>query len=142
MLVDLSKAKAGDTVKLRCGGSTPIVKITSNGGTYTVQYQGRWSNLHRQDGRRVATTSEAFNGKTPHETPFDITEVIPAPVQFDWSTVARGMCFKDGTGVRFWWVGKSYKEHDFYIEDADGGIWRQHGTQHLTRAPEHDVEGE
>lgn len=132
MNVDLSKARAGDTVKFRCGGQAVIGKVTNGARGSTVLFAGTdWSDFYNNDGCKFSQT-------LPHV--MDITEVIPAPVAFDWSTVARGMCFKDGTGVRFWWVGKSYKEHDFYIEDADGGIWRQHGTQHLTRAPEHDVE--
>lgn len=130
--VDLSKARAGDTVKFRCGGMAVIDELVWESSVRVTLYP---------DNNKVGL--EYFDhGRHAHNLQLlDITEVIPAPVAFDWSTARWGMGFINGIGSVYIYCGGRGMATDDPIFYAKGTCdLRPIPTASLTRAPEHDVE--
>lgn len=133
MKVDLSKAKAGDTVKFRCGGEAVI---------YGIQKQTK-------DFYRVKMDNEVYgykrNGQSyvGYAASLDITEVIPAPEVFDWSTVKWGYAYKSPTNNLWAYVGQNpyNKERSVFVAHINGRNVVEWGKDEirLTRSPEHDI---
>jgi len=135
-MVDLRKLKAGDKVKLRCGGEA-VVAFTEESGDYTtITLTGSQCELgwHNNGG------FDDDNGTDP----FDIIAIEPKP--FDWSEVKPGMCFEHNKD-RVYFVGwtnvfkNAFQERLAAVEHegSNGLIFTTHPSN-LTRAPEHDIE--
>src|SRR6185503_17786007 len=90
-MVDLSKAKAGDTVKFRCGGELIIQNIRYSNGEvpcWMLVFNVSDSAGYTEEG--ISLDSDLLT----------ITKVIPAPDVFDWATVRWGDGFlQDGSRV-------------------------------------------
>lgn len=86
MTIDLTKLKVGDTVKFRCGGQS-IANMVEKSTVSDSFFIGFYDNSS-------GVSYNKAGDYTVCESPFDIIEVIPLVVPFDWSTVKRGMAFK------------------------------------------------
>lgn len=110
MTVDLSKAKAGDTVHFRCGGSATIKQ--------PIDGDFLWFDGDCQ--RRAYKTNGQHSMMVAWESPFDIIRIEPAP--FDWKDVKPGMCFTVNKvahgcsdGVKVWYIGPDISFNGFVI---------------------------
>jgi hypothetical protein len=137
--VDLSKARKGDTVHFRCGGSAVLLSFRTGGGEYAcIEFQdyqdGAWS--YKINGLWGCSNSDY---------PFDIIAIEPAP--FDWSTVKPGMAFKHALTDKaiHHFIGKSlWRDTCVVTAKKSEGVacpeCSHQDTAFLTRAPEHDIE--
>jgi hypothetical protein len=134
MEVDLSKAKAGDTVKFRCGGQAVVyaVEKSAHKGYMRLYFDGEHT-------LRMYTVCGLM--KADNETLLDITEVIPAPEVFDWNCARWGQAFQYHEDICIY-LGKHPKTPDkqFIIYRLDDGRTEVcHINGPLTRSPEHDI---
>lgn len=93
MTVDLTKLKAGDSVKLHCGG----VLQASSVGLPTIMFKDYDTSLNY-------FVSGNYRGNETH--PLDIIEIIPAP--FDWSKVEQGDAFEEPNGNTVYFIANDY----------------------------------
>lgn len=141
--VDLSKLKAGDKVKFRCGGEAVVESVIDNfskeAGWYEVKFEGfKWREEYHPDGFVGGTGFDEAIG--------DIIAIEPKP--FDWSEVRPGMAFNQRQGLRktlvyflgyhpvkpfrLFFIGEeAITAESFSVKAA---------LDQLTRAPEHDIE--
>lgn len=137
-MVDLSKAKAGDKVKFRCGGEAELTEIRLydahiNGANWPIRDQGFWL-------------------QTREEHPLDIISIELA--QIDWSAVKTGMAFliNGSEGNPWFYVGLDpfsiKKKSDVRIfsrpenpySAREFAAWGINVGHKIVRAPEHDIE--
>lgn len=132
MTVDLSKARAGEKVRFRCGGEAKILfviepnffRLSMVGGFTAVRY--------------------GENGSSCDSSLLDIIEIIPA--SFDWKTVKPGMAFKYDHGmvtpgklVHFVGWHLECNKTAVVAEDHGGAPYDGVPISHLVRDPEHDI---
>jgi len=132
--VDLSKAKAGDTVKFRCGGEAVIGKISDGENADVVDVYFNDDALPSEYGL------DGYHKGERYEHAFDITEVIPAPEVFDWGTVKAGMAFEyivEYGVVIYVGIHPISKYHLFTSKQYPHAF--QVPISDLTRSPEHDI---
>ncbi len=134
-MVDLSKAKAGDTVKFRNGGVAVIGSIKYS---ETIPHELYIVRFKEWDFREFHFSKK---GEFAHFYIFDITEVIPAPEVFDWSTVKVGDGFRYNVEgydvVQYVGIHPSSKDKLFTAERYIHAFPIDTGL--LTRSPEHDI---
>lgn len=133
-MVDLSKLKAGYMVKFLCGGEAEIQNVP-NLCEHRIDLIFTKEPSHAYNYMHDGSMTGAYGPRM-----FDIIEIIPAG--FDWDTVKPGMAFKwtssdyiyryIGLNVRGKMVMQRNEFNDYDTFDF--------GTEHLTRAPEHDIE--
>jgi hypothetical protein len=138
-MVDLSKARAGDTVKFRCGGEAVIENIQQNFDyDPLVVYSVTFVDADYVDYGLIGNNLFSCNH-------FDITEVIPAPEVFDWSTARWGQAFKDVHTCKCILIGRLPQHRDihvflqYYLCGNVGITEIDVTTTKLTRSPEHDI---
>lgn len=133
-MVDLSKAKAGDTVKFRCGGQAKIRLVE---GTAVDKWLDVWLVGY---GSELTFNIDGELAGPKGSTPLDITEIIPAPVEFDWKDAKRGMAFKHGGGLVHWLIGPDLEMTPVFQtgRKKDTRICYVQ-LSGLTRAPKHDI---
>lgn len=133
--VDLSKAKAGDKVKFRCGGEAVIEKLKAPDALGFPEHKVVFADC--DDGFSHYHKS----GKITHDMlhPFDIIAIEPKP--FDWKDVKPGMAFEGPfSGVKFY-LGRSIHDPNYIVlQNKDNEATYSSWEQYLTRAPEHDIE--
>jgi len=135
MTVDLSKLKAGYTVKFRCGGEAVV---------YT-NHNGRILFFDKNNDDYVEYSEGGFIG-LDKEHPFDIIEIIPAA--FDWDTVKYKDAFIKGYGSPgpvYFLCHDPADRPNAYVGDlvTKGNCLynvRSVEKHELTRAHEHDIE--
>lgn len=106
MTVDLTKLKAGDSVKLRCGVVLKIERDTKPHavGTY-VDFKG---------GEQMLYYFLHNAGLDAHlTTPFDILEIIHTP--FDWDKVEQGDAFENGDKEVVYFVAHDFLDVNFAL---------------------------
>jgi hypothetical protein len=135
-MVDLSKAKAGDTVKFRCGGEAVIKGISVFHPWFNLSFEGGVKDTgYYQQGKRFEESNDLF----------DITEVIPAPEAFDWGTVKVGMAFTDNQeGDVVQYVGDHIGDKSYAVVQIPNSSALRFEAfsvlkKNLTRSPEHDI---
>lgn len=139
-MVDLSKARAGDTVKFRCGGMAVIDKVETEHDDVTDETSYLlW--FVNDCGRRSYAEDGVY---APESTSIlDITEVIPAPEAFDWDTARWGQAFLDsGSGKIVYFVGNEPLGSNVVMYFPHMPMNHKCNVLHktdLTRAPEHDI---
>lgn len=135
-MIDMSKAKIGDTVKFRCGGEAVISK---KAGTY-YEFEGYAASKYGRDNHWPETG--AFLYPIEGRSMFDIIAIIPKP--FDWKDVKPGMAFRHASNGTLWYyVGRNLSKHGisntthiFSEIDTNQLSWFGEAMQ---RAPEHDL---
>lgn len=137
MTVDLTKLKAGDTVHFRCGGSAVV---ESHPRWYC--HGAQWLMFNGKE-RQFDNNGNYWIGSHDGKDPFDIIRIEPKA--FDWDEVKAGMGFMyDERPVRY--MGHHPEVKDmcccYFIpnkahESCQLGWFFK---DHLTRAPEHDLE--
>lgn len=139
MTVDLHKAKAGDTVKFRCGGEATIRGISPRDYNGFVVTMKEYEHKHWYGGNGLSGTDGG-------EHPLDIISITPSAEVFDWNGVKYGMGFKDTQeGDIVIYVGDHIGDKTYaVVQIPNGGALRFEAftvmKDNLTRAPEHDVE--
>lgn len=137
MKVDLRKAKAGDTVKFRCGGEAVVKKIKIIDGNIYIYFDNKDDAYgYFKNGVR----------KLANDYLLEIIEVIPAP--FDWNTAKKGMAFKyTKDGGIYWFISNPLTQITggwaiFSSCDDGSGATDDLALYMLVRTPEHDLEVE
>ena len=142
-MIDLSKAKPGDTVHFRCGGSAVIAYVATDNSMMRplrINFAGYMGECEYN--------SDGVNKKF-HQL-LDVIRIEQRP--FDWKDVKPGMAFKEKYKGAIWlYSGPSI------IKDNDGNYFLHHNGANfqgktnlseyqwisfpnMTRAPEHDIE--
>ena len=139
--VDLSKAKAGDTVKFRCGGEAVVRKALGTGGdAIELEFEGF------VDGGWVYDREGFFDDSgLIKNQPFDVIAIEPKA--FDWKDVKPGMAFEHRSkGDILWYIGPciSKVRPDVVFMQTDPKYTSAFGMTStskadLVRAPEHDI---
>lgn len=136
-MIDLSKAKAGDIAKFRCGGQATICEIKAKVcGWFEISFnEVSASEEYRKDGLGYAGQTSSY----------DIIEIVQAPEVFDFTKAKWGMAFlSKRTGETLYFIGKR----------IGGGVWFSGGSstnsiqaflenyivENFSRTPEHDAE--
>ncbi len=144
-MVDLTKLKAGDTVKFRCGGEAVVNIITDDEKAF---FNCPFGILFEGMGIHLQPATYTKNGKmySSLSTPFDIVEITP--VRFNWDDIKVGMCFhwEGSPDKTAYFIAKDGKDNLFswciFGADGRGGKAIVYGLlcqSVLTRAPEHDL---
>lgn len=97
---DLSKAKAGDKVKFRCGGEAVILYAEPSmkyDNALHLRFDGSNHGINYNVGGELYS---AHNGLVQPSAIFNIIAIEPAP--FDWATVKPGMAFMYGDDTTIW----------------------------------------
>lgn len=134
-MIDLSKLKAGDTVKFRCGGKAVVKSIDYRYRQYSIVFEDEEDSWDYHFGGFFIPSEPCL---------IDIIEIIPKP--FDWSDAKPGMAFEQGRDkilvyflgyhpvkpFRLFFIGEeAITAESFSVKAA---------SDQLTRAPEHDIE--
>lgn len=138
-MIDLSKAKAGDTVHFRCGGQAVIKDVvvvhpagSMNSYRNKIHFEGDTypdEKLYQDCGTRKGTSVT---------TRFDIISITPKP--FDWKEVKAGMAFYTNPKDIEYFVGMHPITNNPVMTNGEGSNAYGYGYEHqLKRAPEHDV---
>lgn len=138
-MVDLSKAKPGDTVTFRCGGTAVIDNITepsldvpTKKDRVYLAFKGfSWGDEFMLDGHKYEFT--------PNH-PMDIISITKA---FDWNLATWGQAFiGNNNQIIYHYLGKSpFSGLRMFMQKTVGDkAFTFSDTEGLTRAPEHDVE--
>jgi hypothetical protein len=134
MCVDLKKARAGWTVKFRCGGKAVIKSIEDTIGSGGSSYRYK---IHFEESdypiEKRYQSGGTYRGTDVKDT-FDIVELIEPP--FDWKDVTPGMAFYNATYGVVYFLGTS--RNGSRIFEISSTSFSDIPTPHVNRAPEHD----
>lgn len=135
-MVDLSKAKAGQIVHFRCGGSAKIESLLIQDKVYIGFTEvTRLMDEYYHNGRLVPS-----DAPMSHKHPFDIVRIEDPP--FDWKDVKPGMAFQLGceSDNICWFVGLSSLGDKVVFEQSKGRdvLWYARPYPGYSRIPDHD----